>query len=326
MISVLPILHLQAAHYGAVRARLWPSQRQFIKRAWQTPTVIEVPSPADRLAMIVREIGSRRYVTARDIVDITALAFDFPPTAILGRSRLYCEPRQIAMALAFRQMHGVSFKLAKVKRVFRRDHSTVLHAVRKYEALIETAEDRNARALVADQCGNSTRYRENSEDDMAKAKTKLSSAGRKRLLKLAGLLEKDAKNKKGVKFDLGTWAKPANADYLEQYTTRANVTPSPDCGTAACAVGLACISGAFAREGLTIAPRRWDGGMQVGYIAVPAFGRLRDFPAVRAFFDLDKHQSRWLFMSQFYRASTGARAERAVAKRIRDFVAGRATP
>jgi chromosomal replication initiation ATPase DnaA len=139
-------LHEQANHYAAVRARLWPSRCQFIvvpKRTWSTPTVIAL-STADRLSSIVADIAARRYVTTREIINIVALAFDVPAAAILGRSRRYAEPRQIAMALAFRQMRGVSYRLAKVTRAFRRDHSTVLHAVRKYEAVIESAEARAA--------------------------------------------------------------------------------------------------------------------------------------------------------------------------------------
>jgi len=64
---------------------------------------------------------------------------------------------------------------------------------------------------------------------------------KRRLLKLADLLEADAKNKKGVKFDLGTWGN------LNEGTPEEEVI---SCGTTACAAGLAAMSGAFKKEGL----------------------------------------------------------------------------
>ena len=54
---------------------------------------------------------------------------------------------------------------------------------------------------------------------------------KKRLLKLADLLEADAKNKKGIKFDY--WATANLADPKEPIS----------CGTSACAMGLAALSG-----------------------------------------------------------------------------------
>lgn len=54
---------------------------------------------------------------------------------------------------------------------------------------------------------------------------------KKRLLKLADLLMKDARNKKGVMFDLSLLAKKENGG-----------DPEPTCGTKACAMGLAAIT------------------------------------------------------------------------------------
>lgn len=163
-----------------------------------------------------------------------------------------------------------------------------------------------------------------------KQKTKLPSTavGRRRLLKLAGLLEADAKNKKGIKFDLNVWAKPANAEYYEFFNTRITaLQPPQDCGTAACAIGLACISGAFKRQGLTMAYRRSSVfGGRVDYMPIPAIGRRRNFEAVDKFFLLDREQSEWLFLPEEYPVSIGAKGERAVARRIRQFVAGKASP
>ena len=162
---------------------------------------------------------------------------------------------------------------------------------------------------------------------MTTKKLPSTAVGRRRLLKLAGLLEADAKNKKGIKFDLGTWAKPASLDYGAQYASAKEATaPAYDCGTAACAVGLALVSGAFVREGLTIAAKKWSLYRTDDFIAVPKFGRLREFSAVNKFFALTKDQSGFLFQPYAYRNTKGAAAERAVAKRIRDFVAGKAAP
>lgn len=133
---------------------------------------------------------------------------------------------------------------------------------------------------------------------------------KRRLLKLAALLEADAKNKKGVKFDLRGWGKRAADDFTD-------VIPM-DCGTKACAVGLACISGAFKRSGLTWC-HGWGG-------FAPKFGGNSGWPAVEDFFSIKHEDGVFLFDSESYGISTGARAERAVAKRIRNFVAGITAP
>lgn len=142
------------------------------------------------------------------------------------------------------------------------------------------------------------------------SKTKLPSTvtGRRRLLKLADLLEQDAKNKKGIKFDLGLWG----------YVSDANSPVS--CGTSACAVGLAVASGAFKRAGLA----SLEGGPRL----TPKFRGLGGFAAVEAFFNLNMSESSFLFDDHSYRraATKGASGERAVAKRIRDFVAGKVSP
>ena len=67
---------------------------------------------------------------------------------------------------------------------------------------------------------------------------------KQRLLKLAALLEEDAGNPKGMKFDLGYWAAPANLGDSDLSKKDFSV----DCGTVGCAVGLACLSGAFRRR------------------------------------------------------------------------------
>lgn len=146
---------------------------------------------------------------------------------------------------------------------------------------------------------------------------------KKRLLKLVRLLEKDAKNKKGIKFDLDVVAqhsRPGREDswgVCSQQFIKGE-TPTLDCGTAACAVGLAAISGAFKREGFTYTITvHW--GIEPKYKRTVGFGS-----AECRFFELRKEESEFLFGPDSYAGRmVGARGELRVAKRIRDFVAGK---
>lgn len=157
---------------------------------------------------------------------------------------------------------------------------------------------------------------------MAKQEVQLPSTkvGRKRLLKLATLLEKDAKNKKGIKFALSTWGAAKGK------------TPSVDCGTQACAMGLAALSGAFKRDGLTIDGPSEDRGVFIIVPRMPASNTWHGFEyglsAAEILFSISENEANWLFMPQRYRGlpKKGAQGERTVAKRIRDFVAGRTRP
>lgn len=133
---------------------------------------------------------------------------------------------------------------------------------------------------------------------------------RRRLLKLADLLEADAKNKKGVKFDIGTWGRSEDGE----------APVSVSCGTVACAMGLAVVSGAFKRAGLTNLlddenPAR----------ICPAHKGESGFGAAVSLFDIQYKDAAFLFDGDYYppSKSTGAVGERFVAKRIRDFVAGK---
>lgn len=146
---------------------------------------------------------------------------------------------------------------------------------------------------------------------------------KRRLIRLAALLEKDAKNKTGVKFDLDRWGE----------TEKAKKFVKADCGTTACAVGLACVSGAFKKDGLTfelddkgfIYPKmsnpNWDG-------IIYSQSVLSGEDAVNELFGLTKQETRFLFFSQHYpeKETKGAVGELAVARRIRDFVAGKVAP
>lgn len=132
---------------------------------------------------------------------------------------------------------------------------------------------------------------------------------KKRLLKLADLLEADAKNKKGIKFDLNYFVMPGQ-----------HMEPTLDCKTSACAVGLACLSPEFQKEGLA-----WVPGAS-GKELVPTFGRNVGENAANEFFGIGAKDFRFLFMPYSYEVERGAKAERVVAKRIRDFVSGSARP
>lgn len=144
---------------------------------------------------------------------------------------------------------------------------------------------------------------------------------KRRLLKLADLLEADAKNKKGVKFDLSSWAVPAGGIVFEGDERTVPV----DCNTSACAMGLACISGAFKREGLTY---EFDYSMTWnGFILEPRHEGRSGFEAAASLFDIVRSDAFFLFDPDQYPPNKvkGAAAERFVAKRIRDFVAGKVT-
>lgn len=138
-----------------------------------------------------------------------------------------------------------------------------------------------------------------------------------RLLKLADLLETDANKKTGIKFDMGTWGETAGKN------------PKVSCGTRACAMGLAAISGVFKRQGLNYYVDYYEvfntADVMIG------FGRDKicgGFDAAMKLFDIDEDASQFLFNDASYEKyqQTGKRAELAVAKRIRDFVAGKVEP
>lgn len=119
-----------------------------------------------------------------------------------------------------------------------------------------------------------------------------------RLLFLADALERNARNPKGMKFDLLTWLDNPNG------------APDISCGTAGCAVGLAMMLPEFQAQGF---------GKAVNAVSmwIPAFDVLRNFDAVQKFFGIDMVTAGWLFSSHTYTVVRGAKAELAVAARIR---------
>ena len=129
---------------------------------------------------------------------------------------------------------------------------------------------------------------------------------KRRLLKLAGLLEADAKNKAGIKFNMGDWGS------VEDHKNPVS------CGTTACAMGLAALSGAFKKDGL-------DYYRNKHFVLFKWKGRCIDgIDAAQRLFELDHHDA-WDFFIPSHHPQEGAVAERHLAKRIRKFVAARDT-
>lgn len=140
------------------------------------------------------------------------------------------------------------------------------------------------------------------------------------LLRLADLLEADAANPNGVKFDLGDWAHTFDAEgnAVSEFPKDTKMVPLT-CDTAACAMGLAAISGAFKAEGLTFEIQRGYGDH--GYL-LPIIGHVAGFGAAQVLFDIDKHTASHLFDPDHYEKRKGADAELEVAKRLRGLVDG----
>lgn len=155
------------------------------------------------------------------------------------------------------------------------------------------------------------------------------------LLRLADLLEADAANPTGVKFDLSSWAQDAwfstpeaeNAVWFDTLAKHYDIDTKAipvDCNTAACAMGLAAISGAFKDEGLT-----W--GMVSLYEEgkgrlIPVFGEAEGFEAACSLFGIDCDTANQLFDPNYYIEKKGAAAELEVVARLRALVAGTWSP
>jgi hypothetical protein len=103
----------------------------------------------------------------------------------------------------------------------------------------------------------------------------------------------------GTRFDLDGWCYE-HIDHLDGW-----------CGTKACAVGHALIDPYFNKAGLY----RFSGGD-------PGFEGFRSWDAVTRFFGISEAAALWLFHMRSYPITKGDAAARAVARRIRKFVAG----
>ena len=135
---------------------------------------------------------------------------------------------------------------------------------------------------------------------------------KRRLLKLADLLEADAKRRTGVRFDLTTWGQIDNE------------SKPVSCGTTACAMGLAAVSGAFKKQGLLYSVSH---NQQIRISFQNSSG---GFESACQLFGINRDAAHWLFDYPAYgddRAMfVGAKGERMVARRIRNYVAGTEIP
>lgn len=141
---------------------------------------------------------------------------------------------------------------------------------------------------------------------------------RRRLNKLADLLLADACNKHGVKFDMECWGFVADPK------------DPVSCGTQCCALGLAALSGAFARAGL-------NAKIKQNFVSFTFNGRTQHnaFLAGAKTFGISVGEAEHLFSPNTYpefmsplddftcpdpgsvRPGEGAEAERVVAERVR---------
>lgn len=138
--------------------------------------------------------------------------------------------------------------------------------------------------------------------------------GLSRLSRLAKLLRQDAANPEGVKFDLGTWGFENNPVSLYELKDEYNsYIPKVSCGTTACAIGLAVVSGIFAKDGLKNAAL-------YTHKITPGYKNKRSFEAVQIFFGITNRQAANFFVASVNGEYQGAKAEIGVAKKIERFV------
>lgn len=129
-----------------------------------------------------------------------------------------------------------------------------------------------------------------------------------RLERLAVMLDEYRDDGALPAFDLAQWG-----TYVNERSGFLWLLKHP-CDTAACAVGLACVSGAFAGEGLRFIRRR-DGEI------TPLYGRQENWDAVQAFFDLTPRQAERLFLEDEYGGPVvGEAGAKRVARRIRGMI------
>lgn len=134
---------------------------------------------------------------------------------------------------------------------------------------------------------------------------------RERLEHLAVMLDNYRVDPEVPRFDLGSWG-----EFEEKRGGFLWLRKHP-CDTAACAVGLACLSHTFRSEGLSF--KRVGKILQIS----PTFAGISGWDAVKLFFDLTEKQATRLFTEEAYRVSVGSAGASAVAKRIRSMVAPR---
>ena len=92
--------------------------------------------------------GQGQKVSIRDIQRATCRYFGIPMVDLLSHSKFPChvEPRHVAMYLARNVARRPWLFIA---REFKRDHSTIIHAVRKIEAQLDAGSSSTRESLAA---------------------------------------------------------------------------------------------------------------------------------------------------------------------------------
>lgn len=151
---------------------------------------------------------------------------------------------------------------------------------------------------------------------------------KKRLLKLADLLDKNAANKKGLKFNLHNWGDSVVADDQTSGLIRSvdgNVRFTMDCNTTACGMGLAAISGAFKRAGLEYIISLHGRAAFIYDFEMKGVA-MDGIEAAMELFGISRSQALALFVGDGQKRIRGVAAEMELARRIRYFVEYRVVP
>ncbi|TPG12743.1 chromosomal replication initiator protein DnaA [Sphingomonas oligophenolica] len=133
------VLDLLAARIHANIRELEGALNRVVAYAQLTGDTIDLDFAVATLGDVLR--GAQRRVTIDEIQKLVSAHFELKPLDLISarRSRVVARPRQIAMYLAKRL---TTRSLPEIGRKFGgRDHSTVIHAVRKIEELRDTDRD-----------------------------------------------------------------------------------------------------------------------------------------------------------------------------------------
>ena len=135
------------------------------------------------------------------------------------------------------------------------------------------------------------------------------NTGRGRLARLADALENDLPKRfeaEGRTFDMRAWRTDLD----------------PECGTAACAAGFACMLPEFNQRGLVL---EWSDNLNVAE-AYPIFkqedGVLNEWEGLAAFFGVGLEVVDWIFDANCYKAKALKITPKMVAARIRKYLKG----
>jgi hypothetical protein len=140
-----------AAHYRAVRERVWPARLQMLalpppaQEPAAPDSLVALPVEADldsKIAASLRLVdqtipaGTQSFEMVRLIQISVARCFSSTRSELIGRSRLghIIQPRQLAMTLARQKTQRSHHWIAR--QFGGRDHSTICHAVSKWTPLI----------------------------------------------------------------------------------------------------------------------------------------------------------------------------------------------